>query len=56
MVAPGASRAWEGMDWVGSWTLAGAVTAAMLVLSIGPIVGWTSPAVIAAAWRRSHSV
>ena len=42
------SRAWEGMDWVGSWTLAGSVTAAMLVLSIGPIVGWTSPAVIAA--------
>ena len=35
------------MDWVGSWSLAGGVTAAMLVLSIGPIVGWTSPAVIA---------
>jgi len=34
--------AWHGMDWVGSWSLAGAVTAAMLVLSIGPIVGWTS--------------
>jgi len=39
--------AWKGMDWVGSWSLAGAVTAAMLVLSIGPIVGWTSPGVIA---------
>ena len=38
------SRVWEGMDWVGSWTLAGSVTTAMLVLSIGPIVGWTSPA------------
>jgi MFS family permease len=34
------------MDWVGIWSLAGSVTAAMLVLSIGPIVGWTSPAVI----------
>jgi MFS family permease len=34
------------MDWVGSWSLAGAVTAAMLVLSIGPILGWTSVGVI----------
>jgi MFS family permease len=34
------------MDWVGSWSLAGAVTAAMLALSIGPIVGWTSMGVI----------
>ncbi len=44
----GASRggAWQGMDWVGSWSLAGAVTAAMLVLSIGPIVGWTSVGVV----------
>ena len=42
---PGAGREsmWKGMDWVGSWSLAGAVTAAMLVLSIGPIDGWTSP-------------
>jgi MFS family permease len=39
-------RSWEGMDWVGSWSLAGAVTAAMLVLSLGPIVGWTSVGVI----------
>jgi MFS family permease len=37
---------WDGMDWVGIWSLAGSVTAAMLVLSIGPIVSWTSPAVI----------
>ncbi len=36
------SSVWEGMDWIGSWSLAGAVTAAMLVLSIGPIAGWTS--------------
>ncbi len=43
---PERSRVWEGMDWVGVWSLAGSVTAAMLVLSIGPIVGWTSPAVI----------
>ena len=42
------SRVWAGMDWVGSWSLAGGVTAAMLVLSIGPIVGWTSPGVIVA--------
>jgi MFS family permease len=41
------SGVWAGMDWVGTWSLAGSVTAAMLVLSIGPIVGWTSPAVIA---------
>ncbi len=40
------SRVWEGMDWVGTWSLAGTVTAAMLVLSVGPIVGWSSPAVI----------
>lgn len=37
---------WAGMDWVGSWSLAGGVTAAMLVLSIGPIAGWTSIGVI----------
>ena len=42
------SRVWEGMDWIGSWSLAGAVTAAMLVLSVGPIVGWTSVAVVTA--------
>ncbi len=57
--------AWQGMDWVGSWSLAGAVTAAMLVLSIGPIVGWTSIGVIVSAvfsvvfivmfaWRELH--
>jgi MFS family permease len=40
------SSAWAGMDWVGSWSLAGGVTAAMLVLSIGPIAGWTSTGVI----------
>ncbi len=44
----GRSRVWEGMDWVGTWSLAGSVTAAMLVLSIGPLAGWTSPGVIAA--------
>jgi MFS family permease len=37
------------MDWVGSWSLAGAVTAAMLVLSIGPIDGWESAGVILCA-------
>jgi MFS family permease len=40
------SSVWQGMDWVGSWSLAGGVTAAMLVLSIGPIAGWTSVGVI----------
>jgi MFS family permease len=40
------SNVWKGMDWVGSWSLAGGVTAAMLVLSIGPIAGWTSVGVI----------
>jgi MFS family permease len=46
--AAGAVRGsvWEGMDWVGIWSLAGAVTSAMLVLSLGPIAGWTSPGVI----------
>ena len=44
-----AENAWEGMDWVGSWSLAGAVTAAMLVLSIGPIDGWESVGVILCA-------
>jgi MFS family permease len=39
---------WEGMDWVGSWSLAGAVTSAMLVLSIGPVAGWNSVGVIVA--------
>src|SRR6516225_962525 len=40
------TSAWAGMDWVGSWSLAGAVTAGMLVLSVGPITGWGSSAVI----------
>ncbi len=40
------SHVWAGMDWVGSWSLAGSVTAAMLVLSIGPIAGWTSVGVV----------
>jgi MFS family permease len=42
------SSVWEGMDWVGICSLAGGVTAAMLVLSIGPIVGWTSAGVFVA--------
>ena len=41
------SGVWDGMDWVGIWSLAGSVTAAMLVLSIGPLVGWSAPATIA---------
>jgi MFS family permease len=39
-------RVWEGMDWIGTWSLAGAVTTAMLALSIAPIVGWISAPVI----------
>ncbi len=42
----GRSSVWAGMDWIGSWSLAGAVTAGMLVLSIGPVAGWTSVGVI----------
>jgi predicted MFS family arabinose efflux permease len=37
---------WAGMDWVGSWSLAGTVTAGMLVLSIGPVAGWNSVGVV----------
>jgi MFS family permease len=40
------SGVWDGMDWVGIWSLAGSVTSAMLVLSIGPIVGWSAPATV----------
>ncbi len=47
-VPGGSSSAWQGMDWVGSWSLAGAVTSAMLVLSIGPIMGWSSAGVMVA--------
>jgi MFS family permease len=61
----GEERRWERMDWVGSWSLAGAVTAAMLVLSLGPIVGWASVGVIVSGvlsagliglfvWRELH--
>jgi MFS family permease len=45
-VAPGGGRS---MDWVGSWSLSGAVTGAMLALSVGPVVGWGSPWVVGAA-------
>jgi MFS family permease len=47
--APPRGNPWRGMDWVGSWSLAAAVTAAMLALSIGPIVGWSSVGVIVCA-------
>ena len=48
--APGrAPSPWRGMDWVGSWSLAAAVTAGMLAISIGPIVGWSSLGVILSA-------
>jgi len=42
-------RVFQGMDWVGSWSLAGAVVSAMLVLSIGPVAGWSSAGVYVAA-------
>ncbi len=35
------------VDWIGSWGLSGAVTGAMLAISVGPILGWSSPLVIA---------
>lgn len=37
------------MDWVGSWSLSGAVAGAMLALSIGPVLGWTSAGVLCSA-------
>ncbi len=36
------------LDWVGSWALSLGVTAVMLGLSVGPLVGWTSPWTLAA--------
>jgi MFS family permease len=40
---------WRGMDWVGSWSLSGAVTGFMLAVSIGPIVGWATAPVFLSA-------
>jgi MFS family permease len=37
---------WAGMDWIGTWSLSASVTGFMLLLSIGPIVGWSSVGVI----------
>jgi len=37
---------WKGFDWVGSWSLSGAVVALMLGLSIAPHTGWSSGAVV----------
>ena len=39
-----AVRAFKDMDWVGSWSLSGSVTALMLGLSLGHAIGWLSPA------------
>lgn len=39
-----AVRAFKDMDWVGSWSLSGSVTALMLGLSLGHEIGWLSPA------------
>jgi predicted MFS family arabinose efflux permease len=33
------------MDWVGSWSLSGAVVGVMLALSMGPVLGWGSAGV-----------
>jgi MFS family permease len=43
---PSRGGRWAGTDWVGSWSLSAGVTGAMLVLSVGPIIGWTSPMAI----------
>lgn len=37
-----ARRGFRETDWVGSWALSGAVTALMVGLSIGTIIGWAS--------------
>lgn len=39
-----AVRAFKDMDWIGSWSLSGSVTALMLGLSLGHEIGWLSPA------------
>jgi len=41
----GAAATWRRLDWVGSWSLSASVTGLMLALSVGPHVGWASPAV-----------
>jgi MFS family permease len=40
------------VDWVGSWSLSGAVTALMLGLSLGHVIGWTAIGTIA-CWVSS---
>jgi predicted MFS family arabinose efflux permease len=40
---------WGAIDWVGSWSLSAMVAGGMLALSVGPIVGWKTPAVIVPA-------
>lgn len=51
--APDAAAAGPGrrdqMDWLGSWSLSGAVTGTMLALSVGPVLGWASPWVVVPA-------
>jgi len=44
--AQATSGRWQGMDWVGSWSLSAMVTGAMLSVSIGPVLGWDSLAVV----------
>ncbi|MHB1583750.1 MAG: MFS transporter [Acidimicrobiales bacterium] len=34
------------IDWLGSWSLSGSVIGLMLALSLGPVTGWRSPAVL----------
>jgi EmrB/QacA subfamily drug resistance transporter len=40
---PAPASRWEGMDWIGSWSLSAAVVGVMLGLSIGSVAGWTAP-------------
>lgn len=47
--SPAAGSGARSIDWVGSWSLSGSVIGVMLALSLGPVTGWASPAVIAPA-------
>ncbi len=43
---PATTGADRRIDWLGSWSLSGSVIGVMLALSLGPVTGWLSPAVL----------